>query len=746
MAFRANNKKGFSLIALAAILAVIAILVVTLLPNDSDKHKDQVKKTSDKILAIQKAVKVFQGADANNSLPCPAGFNYKTTDGQFGTSLGGPSTTISANCSTTCAANSTYCSSNIVIGGVPTKTLGLPDDDAFDEWGNRLTYVINSANLSVPTTTGLNVVDLNDNSLPGIEALIISHGADGIGAWPRTPTASAPSCIYGTGITAAAQSELNNCAYLNPLPPYQFVKDNFYSTINNPDAFYDDIVGAVNGCPAGIGDCNLWLDASDASSINSGNPQANDLVAIWKDKSSLQNNVIPMSGMSGGKYLTASSPNSLPGIDFPYASNQAMITLKNSGITGNSNRTVFYAAKMVNPPSSTGGVIAFGGASTSGVFAPLEASSYVCTGYCWYFGSSGNDVPTSTQDNSLWNTHAVSYDSAQLTWDVNGNRIINQQILSQPLNTIASPIYLGLMPNVVWLTSTTGEIVVYPKTLSTSDRMKVECYLGKKWGIGVTGCHCPAGLLGCTLWLDASDINNGAGQPASGPIATWADKSGGANNATATSQPSYNPTGFNSTKPSVHFDASSSNYMTLASTLGHPANWTSFSIVSRPASADHMITLANATNGDRPYSIFLYASGSPTGPVYAGDGNSGAYYTDSATGPIVWSSQSNVANKSIWKNGTSQALTPFGGGYYADFNALGARPGNGEYSTGDMAEVVFYPTQLADIDRKKIECYEAQKWGLCSTLNGGNAATYCTGVGAKNDAGVLTAYCGATTP
>ena len=92
-------------------------------------------------------------------------------------------------------------SAGSVVGGViPTKSLGLADNYAFDDWGRRITYVVDTRatqnitcvdletpNLQYPYS-GLGGIAIENTTggtvLDNVMAAYISHGPDGHGAFP----------------------------------------------------------------------------------------------------------------------------------------------------------------------------------------------------------------------------------------------------------------------------------------------------------------------------------------------------------------------------------------------------------------------------------------------------------------------------------------------------------------------------------------------------------------------------------
>src|SRR5207237_6768383 len=87
-----------------------------------------------------------------------------------------------------------------VAGVIPTKSLNLPDEYAFDEWGRRITYLVDPRATkestcytlqNYPTNNGTGGVmvqtkDINGtvNTTDSVMYAYISHGPDGHGAFP----------------------------------------------------------------------------------------------------------------------------------------------------------------------------------------------------------------------------------------------------------------------------------------------------------------------------------------------------------------------------------------------------------------------------------------------------------------------------------------------------------------------------------------------------------------------------------
>jgi hypothetical protein len=147
---------------------------------------------------------------AFNRIPCPADLTLATTDQNFGAEAANRGDCTGGSP----AAN--FAGGNDVEGMVPTKTLGLPDDFAFDGWGHRIDYAVDvdftaddafSTIAASDATARMTVKDSSAGTDKTTAAayVLISFGPDGHGAFPRG--ASATPISSGSTNT----DEQNNC-------------------------------------------------------------------------------------------------------------------------------------------------------------------------------------------------------------------------------------------------------------------------------------------------------------------------------------------------------------------------------------------------------------------------------------------------------------------------------------------------------------------------------------------------------
>jgi len=177
--------RGFTLVEMAIVLAIVALLLGSLLPTISGQIEQQRRNETRKQMdEIKEALIGY--AVINGRLPCPA--NGATASGNE--SITGTGTAL------TC---------NLTKGVLPWATLGVNESDG---WGRRFTYRVShgatsnfadgadgtgaacsitagisfqlcsSANINVLATSGGSSVAAN------VPAVVVSHGPNGLGAYP----------------------------------------------------------------------------------------------------------------------------------------------------------------------------------------------------------------------------------------------------------------------------------------------------------------------------------------------------------------------------------------------------------------------------------------------------------------------------------------------------------------------------------------------------------------------------------
>jgi prepilin-type N-terminal cleavage/methylation domain-containing protein len=196
LTYRQLRCSGFSLVEMAIVLFIVALLLGGLLPTISSqieqKNRTETRKQLDE---IQQALLGY--AIINKRFPCPADKSIPTIPGtanNAGLQAGVPG-----------ACTSPY-------GVVPWIELGVNETDA---WGRRFTYYVNSnfsgVSFTLSSTSTLKILDTTAGNTiaSNIPAVIISHGANGLGAYT-------PQGLQIPNATAGNDEKTNS----NGIPPF----------------------------------------------------------------------------------------------------------------------------------------------------------------------------------------------------------------------------------------------------------------------------------------------------------------------------------------------------------------------------------------------------------------------------------------------------------------------------------------------------------------------------------------------
>lgn len=222
-----TNKKGFSLIAIATILVVIgAAVLLSMLPQSDAEFEDRIS-TQDRLDRIRIAVTRFYSQNGG-VYPCPARFDLLISNNNFGNEINATCQTTPFTCPVTAGIVCPTGSATTWVGAVPVKALNLPDEFAFDEWGNRITYAVNN-------NTTFRINDAAGNQLTLVNFHAFSHGPNGMGSYLRTGAANPSACTQGAWDANA--SEFQNC---------NFATDNIFlyrakDTATGSTTYYDDV-------------------------------------------------------------------------------------------------------------------------------------------------------------------------------------------------------------------------------------------------------------------------------------------------------------------------------------------------------------------------------------------------------------------------------------------------------------------------------------------------------------------------
>jgi len=228
----AAQEYGFSLITVSVLLTVAALVFVSVLPGqESGDVSQKILNNGKKLERVEEAMRSFMAT--NGRRPCPADGKYAENTVNFGVEAANPGLCTGG---TPAVPLGPDVGTGYVIGGIiPTKTLGLPDEYAYDDYGRRFTYIVDvratespaaaitnnkaiitggSNNTHAPgcynlqqniklngTTPGITIEATNGGTvIDHTMYAYISHGASGYGAWPAQGAAD-PAHRINSGST-----------------------------------------------------------------------------------------------------------------------------------------------------------------------------------------------------------------------------------------------------------------------------------------------------------------------------------------------------------------------------------------------------------------------------------------------------------------------------------------------------------------------------------------------------------------
>jgi len=225
------------------------------------------------------------------------------------------------------------------------------------------------------------------------------------------------------------------------------------------------------------------------------------------------------------------------------------------------------------------------------------------------------------------------------------------------------------------------------------------------------------------LWLDAMDFSTFE-MNSSNNISKWLDKS--SNNydmsqGVAVDQPVYSATGFNG-KPTVQFVDANTTYLNrdMAGTF-----------ISNPGLTGEMTWIAVFNNSVNPGTRIMMDSGYGTNRIgfcvglfsaqersqlqnasnsWVSPGNQWVQNTDTILTSVWDGTTLDIWNNGIFKQSTSAAANS-GTDSRTNFN-IGTGSVPSLYADFVLSELIIYPTALTVAQRKNIEFYLTQKWGI----------------------------------
>jgi hypothetical protein len=131
---RLHRSTGFSLITMAVVLTVAAIVFVSMLPNKANDQNQKIAASVSRLDRVEEAMRGFMAA--NGRRPCPAASQAQSNASWGKESISG------GVCNIIVGMMGPDITGNLVAGLIPTRSLGIDDSYAYDEFGRPYTYVV----------------------------------------------------------------------------------------------------------------------------------------------------------------------------------------------------------------------------------------------------------------------------------------------------------------------------------------------------------------------------------------------------------------------------------------------------------------------------------------------------------------------------------------------------------------------------------------------------------------------------
>lgn len=229
--------------------------------------------------------------------------------------------------------------------------------------------------------------------------------------------------------------------------------------------------------PRKIADLALWLDASDSSTITTSTG-----VSEWRDKSGKGNNFAQTTG-NNQPTVTTAGQNGLNTLTFNGSSQKLLST--SASLSLSSTHSVFA---VVNPRIRKISAILVGSINTELFYG--DGSSFSGSKFGAY-GTARAVYGGGTITTGVYQVFTAICAGATMPTDLSmytngtGGTASVQTAGTAPGVAMSAFLGIGAFESLQYWDGSIAEIVVYTRTLGTTERQAVERWLGKKWGITV---------------------------------------------------------------------------------------------------------------------------------------------------------------------------------------------------------------------------------------------------------------------
>ena len=461
--------------------------------------------------------------------------------------------------------------------------------------------------------------------------------------------------------------------------------------------------------PLDIGDCALWLDAADSSTLTLSGTN----VTQWRDKSGNGAHATPLAGATAGVYTPNSFNSIYPSVFFNVSKYSGTYpTNTGTTLTGffvgdlsvsatNTSRVISLARSGVSDFSNST-TTAMLTVSTSGTRRYRTERTPLLVNY---------STPTINQASIV----AVIFDGTNCLFYANGN-LIATNASSGSFNISSYAIGSGVQDNAGQLIGNVAEIILYNSAVTTAQRQQIEGYLLWKWGFQATSlAFSPTSISGCALWLDAADSTTFSFSSGSN-ISQWRDKTSSITFTNFTGTPTLS-NGFRNGNAVVSLSGTSSLNNT---TLVWPnTNYSVFVVAYQQSLSANWSRLLNGGGGAVDSYLFLGTfNGTPNYATFTGNGSSWNDTGSNTPATSILQSwlvlQMTVGGSTLtpYINGIDQNTKTGTTGAFTGLNIGGVYNTNqtSQCFQGFVGEVIVYNSVLSTTQRQQVEEYLMKKW------------------------------------
>jgi hypothetical protein len=499
--------------------------------------------------------------------------------------------------------------------------------------------------------------------------------------------------------------------------------------------------------PASIPGCQLWLDGADSSTI-AFNSSSN--VLAWIDKSNTGTIATPTRGATANP-ITYTTIDGYPGVYINNngsavynASTYSQLTVQ-SNFQPTADYSIFAVVNLSNVSGAEYQTIYANARGTSGETRTPNFGAGMSLEY--NSDNTNRMISSSFIGTGRLQTALISSSSALTAYTNATAYASNTNAYTRPSTDVgALPMIGGTFGASADGTSdnrfATGyfhEILVYNSVLTTIQRQKVEGYLAHKWGLqsSLPSNHphktagptyeepvfVPTLISGSQLWLDAVDQSSIS---LSGTTVTqWNDKSGNGRNTSSAIGSSLRVSNVVNNLPGVYFNSTAFRGSFVYS--GTQLHCFLVGTIGNSGQYPRVLSIGNQVNDDfsSPLTTIPFCRGGPgVSGIQVNRNNNALIASFPAYNTAFLAVSAQYENTlEISVNGATPTTTSSGtsAAFSTTTYALGIHSkevaGTGEQTlVGNICELIVFNTYLTTSQRKRVEGYLAQKWGIHSSL------------------------------